>query len=147
MIGSKYRACTRCVMDITHPEIYFDEEGVCNHCRRFDEFTSKRWFPNEEGGIKLEATFNQIKLEGEKQEYDCIMGLSGGVDSSYLALVTNGYGLRPLVVHIDTGWNSELAVYNIEQIVKHCSYDLHTHVMDWNEIRDLQLSYLRAAKG
>jgi len=81
---------------------------------------------------------------GKNQEYDCIIGLSGGVDSSYLALVMKDYGLRPLVVHVDAGWNSELAVHNIEQIVKYCDYDLHTHVMDWQEIRDLQLAYLKA---
>lgn len=140
----KYQVCTRCVMDTTDPEISFDEMGVCNHCQTFDEVTSKRWFPSEEGGEKLKGVFAKIKQEGEGQEYDCIIGLSGGVDSSYLALVMKDYGLRPLVVHVDAGWNSELAIYNIEQIVKHCGYDLHTHVMDWQEIKDLQLAYLKA---
>lgn len=137
--------CSRCVMDTTDPSITFDEHGVCNHCHEFDEVTSKRWFPNDEGRKRLEAFVAQIKQRGKSQEYDCIIGLSGGVDSSYLALVIKEYGLRPLVVHVDAGWNSELAMYNIEQVVKHCGYDLHTHVMDWQEIRDLQLSYLKAA--
>lgn len=144
MEDKKYQVCTRCVMDTTDPEISFDEQGVCNHCHEFDEVTTKRWFPNEEGKKKLEAIFSKIKQVGKNQEYDCIIGLSGGVDSSYLALVMKDYGLRPLVVHVDAGWNSELAVHNIEQIVKYCGYDLHTHVMDWQEIRDLQLAYLKA---
>ena len=140
----KYQVCTRCVMDTTDPDISFDEQGVCNHCHEFDEVTSKRWFPNEVGKEKLNAIFEKIKQEGRNQDYDCIIGLSGGVDSSYLALVIKDYGLRPLVVHVDAGWNSELAVHNIEQIVKYCGYDLHTHVMDWQEIKDLQLAYLKA---
>jgi len=144
MSAREYQVCTRCVMDTTDPEIVFDEQGVCNHCHEFDEVTSKHWFPNDEGKQKLEAMFTKIKKEGKDQEYDCIIGLSGGVDSSYLALVMKDYGLRPLVVHVDAGWNSELAVHNIEQIVKYCDYALHTHVMDWQEIRDLQLAYLKA---
>ncbi|WP_299735207.1 N-acetyl sugar amidotransferase [uncultured Endozoicomonas sp.] len=144
MQDAKYQICSRCVMDTTDPEIIFDEQGVCNHCHQFDEITRKRWFPNEEGKNRLETIFSEIKDKGKKHEYDCIIGLSGGVDSSYLALVMKDYGLRPLVVHVDAGWNSELAVYNIEQIVKHCGYDLHTHVMDWSEIKDLQCAYLKA---
>lgn len=139
-----YKVCTRCVMDTTDPEIYFDEMGVCNHCHEFDEVTRLRWFPNEDGKQRLLDMLEKIKKEGKNKDYDCIIGLSGGVDSSYLALVLKDYGLRPLVVHIDAGWNSELAVHNIEQVVKYCDYDLHTHVMNWQEIKDLQLAYLKA---
>jgi len=144
MEDKKYQICTCCVMDITDPEIIFDEKGVCNHCHHFHEVTSKHWFPNDEGKKKLDTLFSKIKQKGKEKEYDCIIGLSGGVDSSYLALKLKDCGLRPLVVHVDAGWNSELAVYNIEQIVKHCGYDLHTHVMDWQEIKDLQLAYLKS---
>lgn len=144
MSNSDYQICTRCVMDTTDPEITFDEIGVCNHCRSFDNEISKRWFPNEEGRQILARTIEKIKKDGSGQEYDCILGLSGGVDSSYLALKIKDFGLKPLVVHVDAGWNSELAVYNIEQIVKYCNYDLHTHVMDWEEIKDLQLAYFKA---
>lgn len=140
-----YRICTRCVMDTTDPEITFDDSGVCNHCRKFDEVTSKRWFPNEAGVRKLKNIVEQIKVAGTGRPYDCILGLSGGVDSSYLALKASEWGLRPLVVHVDAGWNSELAVANIEAIVKHCGYHLHTHVVDWEEMCDLQLAYLKAA--
>lgn len=141
----KYQCCTRCVMDTTDPEITFDAQGVCNHCRQFDERARREWFPNEEGRRRWGAVVQQIKASGKGQEYDCILGLSGGVDSSYLALKVHEWGLRPLVMHVDAGWNSELAVANIEAIVKHCGYDLHTHVVDWEDMRDLQLAYLRAA--
>lgn len=139
-----YQICTHCVMDTSDPEITFDEQGVCSHCHEFDEITSKRWFPNTEGKQKLDAILNTIREQGKNKPYDCIIGLSGGVDSSYLALILKDYGLRPLVVHVDAGWNSELAVHNIEQIVKYCGYELHTHVMDWEEVRDLQVAYLKA---
>lgn len=144
MTERKYQICTRCVMDTTDPEIAFDDQGVCNHCHEFDNVTSKRWFPNEEGKRQLKEIFGRIKEERKDYEYDCILGLSGGLDSSYLALVMKEFGMRPLVVHVDAGWNSELAVYNIEKVVKYCGYDLHTHVMNWPEIRDLQLAYLKA---
>ena len=143
-VDSQHKVCTRCVMDTSDPQIHFDEAGVCSHCHNFDNVTKKVWFPNDEGQKKLEAIFQKIKKEGEGQDYDCIIGLSGGVDSSYLALVLKNYNIRPLVVHVDAGWNSELAVYNIEQIVKYCNYDLHTHVVDWEEIKDLQLAYLKS---
>lgn len=139
-----YRVCTRCVMDTTDPGIVFDSAGVCNHCRRFDEGVGKVWFPDESGARAWAETADRIRAEGKGREYDCIMGLSGGVDSSYIALKAREWGLRPLVVHVDAGWNSETAVGNIERIVKHCDYDLHTHVVDWEEMRDLQLAFLRA---
>jgi aminotransferase len=138
------KVCSNCVMDESDPEISFDEDGVCNHCITFEEETKKHWFPNEEGAQKLSGLVQRIKNEGQGKEYDCILGLSGGVDSSYLALKASEWDLRPLVVHVDAGWNSELAVANIEVILKHCKYDLHTHVVDWNDMRDLQLAYLKS---
>jgi N-acetyl sugar amidotransferase len=140
----KYQQCTRCVMDTSDRTISFDSDGVCSHCREFDEVTSKDWFPNEEGTKRLSKIIDQIRKDGKGREYDCIIGLSGGVDSSYMAIKVHEWGLRPLVVHVDAGWNSELAVANIEKIVKYCNYDLHTHVVDWEEMRDLHLAYLRA---
>jgi N-acetyl sugar amidotransferase len=139
------RVCTRCVMDTTDHDITFDERGVCNHCRNYESERARTWFPNEEGAGKLSALIARIKSEGAGKPYDSILGLSGGVDSSWLALKVKEWGLRPLVVHVDAGWNSELAVANIERVVKHCDFDLHTHVVDWNDMRELQLSYLRAA--
>lgn len=139
-----YQQCSRCVMDTSDPDISFDEFGVCSHCQAFDLSSKREWFPNELGAQKLEAILDQIRLAGQNQEYDCILGLSGGVDSSYLALKAKSWGLKPLVMHVDAGWNSELAVNNIEKIVKFCGYDLHTHVVDWEDMRDLHLSYLRS---
>ncbi|MGE4435401.1 N-acetyl sugar amidotransferase [Achromobacter sp.] len=139
-----YRICTRCVMDTSDPNITFDHQGVCSYCNTFDNVTSQQWFPNEEGAKRLGQRVDAIRKERAKHEYDCILGLSGGIDSSYLALRVQELGLRPLVVHVDAGWNSELAVHNIERIVKHCNYDLHTHVIDWEVMRDLQAAYLRA---
>lgn len=139
-----YRVCGRCVMDTSDPEIQFDADGICNHCRHFDEVTARHWFPNEEGARMLAEQVARIQREARGREYDCILGLSGGVDSSYMALKVAELGLRPLVVHVDGGWNSETAVSNIEKVVSHCGFELHTHVMDWEEMRDLQVAYLRA---
>lgn len=144
MIQTNYYICNRCVMDTTDPNITFDSQGYCNHCTEFETVTSKNWFPTDEGHRFWATLAEQIKAAGKRQDYDCILGLSGGIDSSYLALKVQDWGLRPLVVHVDAGWNSELAVANIEAIVKHCDYDLHTHVVDWEEMRDLHLAYLRA---
>lgn len=138
------KICKNCIMDTTDSDITFDEEGVCNYCKEFDKLIGNEWFPNEEGRIRLQKILEKIKESGRNNQYDCIIGLSGGVDSSYLALKAKDWGLRPLVVHVDAGWNSELAVANIEKIVKHCNYNLHTHVVDWKEMRGLQLAYLRA---
>jgi N-acetyl sugar amidotransferase len=131
-------------MDTSDPDINFDSNGVCNHCREFDEVTSKRWHPGPEGMEKLHAIFATMKKDQSNKDYDCILGLSGGVDSSYLALKLYEYGIRPLVVHVDGGWNSELAVQNIENIVNYCGWHLHTIVIDWEEMRDLQLAYLKS---
>lgn len=144
MQAVKYQRCVRCVMDTTDPEITFDAAGVCNHCCEFDMLRGTQWFPGEEGRPKLEALLDRVREEGKGKEYDSILGLSGGADSAYLAMKMKDWGLRPLVVHVDAGWNSELAVANIEKIVNYCSYDLHTHVVDWEEMRDLQLAYLKA---
>lgn len=141
---STYQMCSRCVMDTTDPDIDFDERGVCNHCSTFDNHTRTHWHPDAEGARIWAKKLEDIRAAGKGKEYDCIIGLSGGADSSYLALKVAEWDLRPLVVHVDGGWNSELATSNIESIVKHCGYDLHTVVIDWNEMRDLQLAYLKA---
>lgn len=142
---ANYQCCSRCVMDTSDSAIKFDAQGVCSHCHSFDARIDQEWFPNEQGRSRWADLVNQIKAAGKGKEYDCILGLSGGVDSSYLAIKVHEWGLRPLVMHVDAGWNSELAVANIEAIVKHCGYDLHTHVVDWEDMRDLHIAYLRAA--
>jgi N-acetyl sugar amidotransferase len=139
-----YRMCSRCVMDTTDVQIEFDEHGVCNHCRTFDKNFPLNVFPGEAGQQKLQALIDEMKRVGKGKPYDCLIGLSGGVDSSYVAYLVKNYGLRPLAVHFDSGWNSEQAVRNIENIVKKLGIDLYTEVCDWPEMRDLQLSYFKA---
>jgi N-acetyl sugar amidotransferase len=141
---SEYRICTRCVMDTSDPEIEFGPEGECSHCLEFDKVTRLGWHPNERGWQLWQDEVRRIKRDAKEKPYDSILGLSGGVDSSYLALKIKEAGLRPLVVHVDAGWNSELAVANIEAIVRYCGFDLHTHVINWEDMRDLQLAYLRS---
>lgn len=132
-------------MDTTDPNIVFDENGNCNHCTDALERARTMWFPNAEGEMNLGAITREIKESQKNKEYDCIIGLSGGVDSSYLAYKVVELGLRPLVVHIDCGWNSEMAVKNVENIVRKLGLDLHTHVVDWQEMKDLQLAYFKAS--
>lgn len=142
--GRPYQICTRCVMDTTDPEIEFDDEGVCSHCHYFDTSVKPLW-PSVDGDpAKLEEMIRAVKAYGNGKRYDCIIGLSGGIDSSYIAVKVAEWGLRPLVVHVDAGWNSELAVMNIEQICRRLNLDLVTHVVDWEEMRDMQLAFLKS---
>lgn len=136
-----HQECVRCVMDTSDPWITFNDDGVCNHCQAYDAYIATIGTP-EDRQRKLEKLVDQLKAHGKGKDYDCIMGLSGGVDSSYLAwFAVKELGLRPLVVHVDAGWNSELAVNNIQNIVQRLNLDMHTLVIDWPEIRDLQRAY------
>ena len=145
MTDTTYQVCTRCVMDTSDPEITFDANGVCNHCRSFDQMAATEWFPGEAGKPRLDALIAEIKEWGKGRDYDCTIGLSGGADSSYLAyLAAKEWGLRPLAVHVDTGWNSPFAVRNIENLVKKLDIDLYTFVIDWEEMRDLQVAFLKS---
>lgn len=144
MTDHTYKICSNCIMDTSDPEIRFDEHGVCNYCRDFERIKARFWFPNAEGAQRLAVMVTEIKRVGTAKEYDCILGLSGGVDSSYLLIKAVELGLRPLVVHVDAGWNSELAVNNIENLVKRLGLDLHTYVVDWLEMRELQIAYLKS---
>ncbi len=143
---NEYRICNWCVMDTTDPQISFDENGICNHCKEsqvmLEKISSSTYAARQ---LELGQIVEEIKKVGEKNEYDCIIGLSGGVDSSYLAYLAKKLGLRVLAIHVDTGWNSELAVKNIELLVRRLGIDLYTFVVDWPEMRDLQLSFLKAA--
>lgn len=134
-------------MDTSDPDISFNKQGVCNHCQRYD-FMVKDVVDRATRGERtqeLDAMVARIKEAGKGKDYDCIMGLSGGVDSSYVAYTARRLGLRPLAVHFDSGWNSELAVNNIENIVKRLGIDLYTHVVNWDEMRDLQLAFFKAS--
>ena len=139
-----FRRCTRCVMDTSDPWIIFDDQGVCSHCHNYDAMMRSLGSSNDRAA-KLAEIVRTLKAAGTGKDYDCIMGLSGGVDSSYLAwYAVKKLGLRPLVVHVDAGWNSELAVHNIQNIVQRLNLDMHTLVIDWEEIQDLQQAYFRS---
>ena len=145
MTTENYQICNRCIMDTTDPEIVFDDQGNCNHCTSALQLSEKIWFPDERGEKILDQIIDRIKIEERNKEFDCIIGLSGGVDSSYLAYLAVNKGLRPLVVHVDCGWNSEQAVKNIENIVKKLGIELHTFVVNWEEMKDLQRSFFKAS--
>jgi N-acetyl sugar amidotransferase len=140
-----YRVCARCIMDTTDPDITFDDKGYCNHCTRFFERARTELHTDEEGQRRLDALVARIKAEGRGKEYDCIIGLSGGVDSSTVAHIVKRLGLRPLAVHLDNGWDSELAVSNVERLVKKLELDLSTLVLDWEMFKDLHLAFLKAS--
>ena len=146
MNTKKIQQCTKTVMDdIADPNISFDDKGVCNYYYEYFEKEQQHVKKGKEGADFFQKKINEIKQAGKNKPYDCILGLSGGVDSSYLAYLAKKEGLRPLVVHFDNGWNSELAVKNIETIVSLLGFDLYTYVINWEEFKDLQLAYLKAS--
>ena len=145
MSETAHRVCTSCVMDTTDSRITFDENGVCDHCRTFYREVLPNWHTDERGRAELDRIVARIKAEGEGKPFDCIIGLSGGIDSSYLTyLAKSELGLRPLVFHVDAGWNSKIAVNNIEKLVDGLGLDLYTEVIDWPEMRDLQVAFFKS---
>ena len=141
---SHYQICTNCVMDTTDAKIRFDAAGVCDHCNTFKTEVLPHWHTGERGERELRAMVEKIKAAGKGRDFDCIIGMSGGIDSSYLIHVATEYGLRPLVFHVDAGWNSQEAVNNIEKMVDKLGLDLYTEVIDWEEMRDLQLAFFKS---
>lgn len=141
----EYRQCRMSVMDnIADPNISFDETGVCNYYYEYKEAEKKFVLKGDHANAKLSEVVGELKDNGKKKKYDCMLGVSGGVDSTYLAWTAKQLGLRVLCVHFDNGWDSELAVKNIENIVSRCGFDLYTYVIDWEEFRDIQLAYFKA---
>lgn len=141
-----YRQCAITVMDnIVDPDIRFDKDGVCNYYHEYQAAAREGVFTGKLGEDKLAAMVDKVKRDGKGKPYDCLIGLSGGVDSTYVAYLVKQLGLRPLAVHLDNGWNSELAVKNVENIITKLGFDLYTLVVNWEEFRDIQLSYLRAS--
>lgn len=139
------KICSNCVMDTTDLNIVFDDEGVCDHCDDFYQNVEPNWHTNKKGHTELENIFSKVKIEGKDKDFDCIMGMSGGADSSYLLhMAVKEYGLRPLVFHVDGGWNSELAVNNINVMIDKLSLDLYTEVINWEEMKDFQLTYFKS---
>ena len=137
--------CTVCVMDTSDSRIKFDENGVCDHCNIFKKEVAPYWDTSSVGWEKIRKISDEIRRSGKGKDFDCIIGMSGGIDSSYLVyLAKEKLELRPLVFHVDAGWNSQQAVNNIEQIVDRLGLDLYTEVIDWEEMKDLQLSFFRS---
>lgn len=137
--------CNRCVMDTSDPNIQFDINGVCDHCHDFEKYVKHSWDTSEKGRKELEKIITKIKKAGRNQEFDCLVGLSGGVDSSYmLHMAVKKFGLRPLVFHVDGGWNSELAVHNINVMINKLGLDLYTEVINWEEMKDFQLAFFKS---
>lgn len=143
--GSGYRMCVRCVMDTSDPDISFDAEGVCSHCLAHRSALAQMASGGAAGRAVLESEAARIRKLGRGRRYDCLIGVSGGVDSTYTAWLVRQLGLRPLAVHLDNGWNSEIAVSNIANAIKALGVDLHTHVIDWEEYRDIQRAFLLAS--
>lgn len=139
----EYKICNRCIMDNqSSPDITFDSDGVCCYCNKFDDEVKLYGYQGELSDRKLRDMVERIKRDGEGQEYDCILGISGGVDSAYMAYIAQKLGLRVLAVHVDAGWNSEVAVDNIQKMCKKLELDLHTIVIDWNCMKELQRAYM-----
>lgn len=132
-------------MDTTDPDIRFDDKGVCSHCHTYDTAVRSESYLKKKMPGALARLLENIKREGRGKQCDCVIGVSGGVDSTYTAYIVKKMGLRPLAVHLDNGWDSELAVTNIEKTLKKLDIDLYTHVLDWQEFRDLQIAFLKAS--
>lgn len=139
------KICKHCVMDTSDPEINFDENGVCNYCRNYEEKRNSLVPKPEEKAKRLQEMIDFCKKKGRGKKYDCIIGVSGGVDSTYVAYKVKELGLRPLAVHLDNGWDAELAVSNIHNVLKNLDIELYTKVLDWDEFRSLQVAFLRAS--
>lgn len=140
-----YQICTKCIMDTSDPDISFDGQGVCSHCHKYEGVIQSEIYQKKRKPSALESLVQEIKKQGKGRSYDCIIGVSGGVDSTYTAYIVKKLQLRPLAVHLDNGWDSELAVSNIEKVLKKMDIDLYTVVLDWEEFKNLQLAFLKAS--
>ncbi len=145
MSNRDYQICSNCVMDTSDSRIIFDDNGMCDHCNDFYNNIKPHWHTDQKGQKELTTIMKKIKYDGKNRDFDCLLGLSGGVDSSYLLhLVVKEFGLRPLVFHVDGGWNSELAVHNINVMIDKLGLDLYTEVINWEEMKDFQLAFFKS---
>ncbi|MDG2061506.1 MAG: N-acetyl sugar amidotransferase [SAR86 cluster bacterium] len=144
-MNNLHQICKRCVMDTSDPAIIFDELGNCNHCNEFLSTSQDIVYHGEESDRQLEQILKRIKAEGKGKEYDCLIGMSGGVDSSYVTYKAVEYGLRPLAVHMDNGWNSEEAVKNIKNVCTKLNVDYQSYVLNWEQFKEIQLSILKSS--
>ncbi|MGB3335591.1 MAG: LPS biosynthesis protein, partial [Devosia sp.] len=132
-------------MDTSDSTLTFDERGWCDYCQNFEENIRPNWHPGEQGIAEITPLIDKIREEGKDKDYDCVIGISGGLDSSYVAYVAKEeFGLRPLMFHCDTGWNSDLGVSNIQKIIEGLDLDLVTEVVNWEEMKDLQRAFFKS---
>ena len=140
-----YQICSNCIMDTSDPNITFDERGWCDYCNNFEQTIKPNWHTDARGEAELAKLAEKIKADGKGKDFDCIIGLSGGLDSSYAAYVAKEkMGLRPLLFHVDAGWNTDQAVGNIEKLVDGLGLDLYSEVVNWEEMKDLQVAFLKS---
>ncbi|PZR19816.1 MAG: LPS biosynthesis protein [Flavobacterium psychrophilum] len=145
MSKREYQICTKTIMDTSDPNIIFDENGISDYYHNFQNVILPNWHTDQKGYEELMKIAQKIKKEGEGKDFDCIIGLSGGLDSSYVAYVAKEVmGLRPLLFHVDAGWNTQQAVGNIEKLVNGLGLDLYTEVINWEEMKDLQVAFLKS---
>jgi N-acetyl sugar amidotransferase len=146
MLKRTYQICCNCIMDTTDSGIVFDGQGRCDYCLNFESNVRPHWHTDARGEAELMRISAEIRAAGKGKSHDCLLGISGGVDSSYLAYIAREkMGLNPLIFHTDAGWNSQQAVHNIERIVEGLELDLHTEVVNWEEMKDLQLAFFKAS--
>lgn len=142
MTKRPYQICVNCVMDTSDSTLEFDSRGWCQYCCNFHENIKPNWHPDERGLKEIMPMIETIKREGKGRDHDCIIGISGGLDSSYVTYVAKEkFGLRPLMFHCDTGWNSDLGVSNIQKMIEGLNLDLVTEVVNWEEMKDLQRAF------
>jgi N-acetyl sugar amidotransferase len=140
-----YQICTNCIMDTSDPSINFDAQGVCDYCNNFRTEIKPNWHTDARGEAELAALSERIRAQGRGKDFDCIIGVSGGLDSSYAAYIAKEkMGLRPLIFHVDAGWNTDQAVGNIEKLVDGLGLELYTEVINWEEMKDLQVAFFRS---
>jgi N-acetyl sugar amidotransferase len=145
MTKSNYQICTSCILDTSVSNITFDDRGWCDYCLNYYERILPNWHPDEYGAEYLAKIIEKIKHDGKGRSHDCLIGISGGADSSYVTyLAKEKFGLRPLILHTDAGWNSQEAVNNIETLIDSLGLDLHTEVINWLEMKDLHVAFLKA---
>ena len=145
MNNREYQICTNCIMDTTDPNIIFDDMGWCDYCRNYHTKILPIWHTDENGERELMRIASKIRKEGEGKDFDCIVGMSGGLDSTYAVYIAKEkMGLRPLVFHVDAGWNTRQSVENIEKIIDGLGLDLYTEVINWEEMKDLQVAFLKS---
>ncbi len=140
-----YKVCSYCVMDTSDEDIIFNDKGRCNHCLDFEVVLRDSKYAKNNSEEKLNKLLNTVKLKGEKKKYDCLVGISGGVDSCYMAYLCKKWGLKPLLIHMDNGWNSEIAVKNVKKMVDKLGFDYVSYVLDWREFREIQLAFLKSS--